>query len=79
MNDFDADITNIEREYLRFNNYHELVSYRLGIHGEYTTSMERMEYMASLAEKYKAPCYTHMSETKSEVEGCISRHGMTPT
>lgn len=79
MNNFDADITNIEREYLKFNNYNELVSYKLGIHGEYTTSMERMEYMVSLAHKYKAPCYTHMSETKSEVDGCIERHGLTPT
>lgn len=78
MNDFDADITNIEREYLRFNNYNELVGYRLGIHAEYTTSMERMEYMAALAEKYKAPCYMHLAETKSEVEGCIQRHGCTP-
>lgn len=79
MNNFDADITNIEREYLKFNNYHELVSYKLGIHGEYTTSMERMEYMVSLSEKYNAPCYTHMSETKSEVDGCIERYGLTPT
>ena len=79
MNDFDADITNIEREYLKFNSYHELVSYKLGIHAEYTTGMERMEYMVSLAEKYKAPCYTHMSETKSEVEGCCQRYGKSPT
>lgn len=78
MNDFDADPTNIEREYLRFNNYNELVSYRLGIHAEYTTSLQRMEYMASLAEKYQAPCYMHCCETKTEVEGCIERHGLTP-
>lgn len=78
LNDFDADITNIEREYIKFNSYSELVSYRLGIHAEYTTSMQRMEYMVSLAEKYKAPCYTHMSETKAEVDGCIERYGLTP-
>lgn len=78
LNDFDADITNIEREYIKFNNYSELVSYRLGIHAEYTTSMPRMEYMVSLAEKYKTPCYTHMSETKAEVDGCIERYGLTP-
>lgn len=78
LNDFDADITNIEREYIKFNSYSELVSYRLGIHAEYTTSMLRMEYMVSLAEKYKAPCYTHMSETKAEVDGCIERYGLTP-
>lgn len=78
MNDFDTDPTNIEREYLRFNSYNELVSYKLGIHAEYTTSLQRMEYMASLAEKYQAPCYMHCCETKTEVEGCIERHGLTP-
>lgn len=78
MNDFDADPTNIEREYLRFNNYSELVSYKLGIHAEYTTGLQRMEYMASLAEKYQAPCYMHCCETKAEVEGCLQRHGLTP-
>lgn len=78
MNDFDADPTNIEREYLRFNSYNELVSYKLGIHAEYTTGLQRMEYMASLAEKYQAPCYMHCCETKTEVEGCIERHGLTP-
>lgn len=78
MNDFDADPTNIEREYLRFNSYNELVSYKLGIHAEYTTGVERMEYMASLAEKYQAPCYMHCCETKAEVEGCLERYGLTP-
>ena len=78
MNDFDADPTNIEREYLRFNNYSELVSYKLGIHAEYTTGLQRMEYMASLAEKYQAPCYMHCAETKAEVDGCLERHGLTP-
>lgn len=79
MNNFDADITQVERDYIRFNGGNERVSYILGIHGEYTTSMERMEYMVSLAGKYKAPCFTHMSETKDEVLGCIGRYGLTPT
>jgi len=78
MNDFDRDETDIERCFLQYNGYHELISYMLGIHAEYTTSMNRLEYMAGLAEKYKAPCYLHLSETKSEVDGCLERHGMTP-
>ena len=78
LNNFDADPENIEREYLKFNHLHELVSYTLGIHAEYTTSMERMEYMASLAEKYQAPCYMHCAETKSEVAGCMERYRLTP-
>ena len=78
MNNFDADITNIEREYLAYNNYDELLSYTLGIHAEYTTCRERIEYMSSLAEKYQAPCFVHISETRSEHEDCLARTGMTP-
>ena len=78
LNNFDADVENIEREYLKFNALHPLVSYRLGIHAEYTTSMERMEYMASLAEKYREPCFLHLSETRAEVDGCLERYGLTP-
>lgn len=79
MNNFDKDYTELEREYLRYNNTHELISYRLGFHAEYTTCLERMEYVASLARKYKAPVFVHSSETKDEVAGCVERHGATPT
>ena len=78
LNDFDADPENIEREYLRFNSLHPLIGYRLGIHAEYTTSMERMEYMASLAERYREGCFTHLCETRGETEGCVERYGLTP-
>ena len=78
LNNFDRDVENIEREYLKFNALHELVSYRLGIHAEYTTSMERMQYMVSLAHKYREPCFAHLCETKAEVDGCVERYGMTP-
>ena len=78
LNNFDKDPGDIEREYLKFNALHELVSYRLGIHAEYTTSPERMRYMAELARQYREPCFTHLCETKAEVEGCVERYGMTP-
>jgi len=78
LNDFDADPSNIEREYIKFNNIHENISYMLGLHAEYTTGLERMKYMAELVEKYKTPFFIHCSETKAEVDGCIERHGMTP-
>ena len=74
LNNFDKDVENIEREYQRFNAIDPLVSYRLGIHAEYTTSMERMEYMAGLAEKYREGCFTHLCETKAETEGCFCVH-----
>ena len=78
LNNFDRDVENIEREYLKFNAMDERVSYRFGIHAEYTTCMERMEYLVGLAHKYKQPCFTHLCETKAEVEGCVERYGMTP-
>lgn len=78
MNDYDGSPEFVEEDFLRYRDYSEYVSYCLGIHGEYTTSLDRMEYVASLAEKYRSPCFCHLSETKSEVDGCIERYGMTP-
>lgn len=80
INDFGGTIEEIEEEYKHFNNYgSSLISYQLGFHAEYTTKRETLEGMAGLAQKYKAPVYTHNSETKAEVEGCVERYGKTPT
>ncbi len=79
INDFGGTVEGIEEEYNKFNSCNELISYQLGFHAEYTTKRETLEGMAALSQKYKAPMYTHNSETKSEVEGCIERYGMTPT
>jgi len=79
LNNFDRDPTLIEREYAEYNGKSELITYRLALHAEYTTGLERMEYLASLAHKFKEPVFAHSSETKGEVEGCIERWGMTPT
>lgn len=78
MNDFDRDYRDLEGKFLRYNGKHELISYRLGFHAEYTTCRERLEFVASLAEKYKAPVFTHLSETKAEVDGCYERNGVSP-
>ena len=78
LNNFDRDVEQTERDFLKYNALHELISFRLGIHAEYTTSPERMRYAAALAEKYQAPCFTHLCETKAEVEGCLARYGKTP-
>ena len=78
INDFGGTIEEIEEEYNHFNSYNPLISYQLGFHAEYTTKRETLERMACLAQKYKAPVYTHNAETKAEVEGCIERYGKTP-
>lgn len=79
LNNFKENITAVEDYYNKFNNYDSLVSYKLGFHAEYTTDKELIKDIAKLAEKYQAPVFTHASETKSEVEDCKKRNGMSPT
>lgn len=68
-----------EEEFIRFNSHHELISSILGFHAEYTASDEMLENLAYAARKHKSPVFAHNSETRTEVEGCIERHGTTPT
>ena len=77
-NDF-GGVDNLEEEYLKHNEVSELIKMQLGFHAEYTTSLENMKHIASLAEKYKAPVFVHNSETRKEVNDCIGRYNMTPT
>ncbi len=79
VNNFKESLATLEEYYNKYNNYDELISYRLGFHAEYTNSLERMAGVGKLAEKYKAPVFMHSSETKSEVEECIGRYGKTPS
>lgn len=79
LNDFKESVEKIEEYYNTFNCYHPLVSYKLGFHAEYTTSKNKIEAMGMLAQKYKTPVFTHSSETKSEVEECKKRYGVSPT
>lgn len=79
VNNFKESVEKLEEYYNKYNNYDELVSYKLGFHAEYTTSKEIMQGISQLAEKYSAPVFMHSSETKSEVEGCIERYEKSPT
>ena len=79
LNNFSESPEKLEEYYNKFNSYDPLISYKLGFHAEYTTSLELMKAVGELAHKYKAPVWCHNSETKSEVEECIGRYGKTPT
>ena len=71
-------ISLLRERYETINKPDALCSYFLGVHAEYTTSEERIKEIVGLAHELKAPIYTHICETKSEVQGCVERHGMTP-
>lgn len=77
--DYDSALSRLEDYLTRFNGNDPLVSFKMGFHAEYTTHISILKGIAELAKKYKQPVYTHNSETASEVEGCIERHGKTPT
>ena len=76
-NDF-GGVDELESQFLKFNDYDPLVSFKLGFHAEYTTNMDNLKKISALAHKYEAPIYTHISESYEEVEGCKERYGMTP-
>lgn len=78
LNNFSSSVEQMEEEYLKWNKAHPLISYQLGFHAEYTCSKELIYRVSQLAHKYHAPVYTHLAETKKEVEECRERYGMTP-
>lgn len=79
LNNFGGSCEILEENYNIVNDMGELVSFIMGFHAEYTTSMELMEGVARLCEKYKSPMFMHNSETELEVKECKERWGKTPT
>jgi len=50
-----------------------------GPHAEYTSDPEMIKRIVAHADKLGCGINVHISETKSETEECIGRHGVTPT
>ncbi len=78
LNNFTTSVEEMEETYYRINHMDGRLSFIPGFHAEYTTSMERMEGLAKLANRLKTPVWTHNSETEQEVLDCIKRWGKTP-
>ena len=73
------DWTEYYRSYEKYNAMGPFVKYQLGFHAEYTASLDMLKYLSKAAHELKAPVWTHNSETLSEVNECVKRHGATPT
>ena len=78
LNKFGPALSVMESRFHELNGKDELISYKMGIHAEYTCSFELLKEVSELIHKYKVPLYVHMSETKTEVDECIDRYGITP-
>lgn len=48
------------------------------IHGEYTSNAPLWQWMADYAREHDLGMHVHVSETRSEHEASVSRHGLTP-
>lgn len=75
---FTDSLAKMEERYHTLNQLDPLHSYFIGFHAEYTCSRALLEQVAAMAHKYQAPVFTHLAETKPEVEGCKERYGVTP-
>ncbi len=49
------------------------------IHGEYTSNHKLWQAVSDYAQRYDLGMHVHLSETQSEHEACLVRHGKTPT
>lgn len=73
------NVNKLKENYINLNKFDELVTFQLGFHAEYTANEEMLITLSKLANELHAPVYSHSSETMNEVNGCIERHGYTPT
>ena len=78
INKFGPSLEEMEKRYIELNKKDDLSSYMLGFHAEYTCEKGLLEDIAAMANKYQAPVFAHISETKKEVEECKGRYGVSP-
>lgn len=79
---FNAETTSVgdlERNYHALNDRKDpFARYGIGVHAEYTSDEEMIKQTKAAIDRLKCPFFTHISETKKEVEECIGRHEKTP-
>ena len=78
LNDFTSSLDELKDQFVRLNSCSPLISFKAGIHAEYTTSEDKLELLSEFVHSQKTGIYCHASETKNEVEDCVKRRGATP-
>lgn len=78
ITDYGMSLKELENGYLHCRSIHERISSVIGFHAEYTCSEKLLRSIVELSNRYGAPVFTHMAETRREAEECVQRHGMTP-
>ena len=75
--DLDNGFVYVEELFDRYKNS-DLITITVTPHAVYTCSPPLLQRAAALAEQKKARLHIHLSETKSEVSGCMEQYGCTP-
>ena len=74
-----ASQNHIDTLYHQYNDKEDsLVRYCVGIHAEYTTDKENFEIIQDKVKSLKSRFFTHVSETKKEVDECFAKRNMSP-
>ena len=74
-----TSVEDLEKNYHLLNDVKDgLVRYIVGFHAEYTTDDALLKGTKESINLLKSPFFTHIAETKKEVEGSIERHNKTP-
>ena len=81
--DFDPDTHSdcrVQRELTeRWHGYNDgQILVDASVHGEYTSHQQLWRWMAGYAREHGLGMHVHISETRSEHEECLARHGKTP-
>ncbi len=72
-------VSEMKDYYGKFNNkFDGKIKVDMSIHAEYTSNREIVTELSKYAKSIGANMHVHISETKKEVESCLSRNSMTP-
>lgn len=78
INGTEKDLERMVVQYEKYRGIHPRIDYRLGFHAEYTSDESLHRAVAAYVQAEKQPVCLHISETKTEHDECIARHGATP-
>lgn len=68
----------LEEFYLQNNDKTPFISFVFSLHAEYTSNENDVNDISELIHQYHLPFFTHLGETKQEVEDCYQRRNMSP-
>ena len=80
--DFDESCADLEPNLVLIEKWNHAADDRIRVslapHSEGATTTKLLQKVCEVSECFDVPVHIHVSETKLDVDGCLSRHGLTP-